>query len=152
MGAAIGLSQCGSNIGQLLLAPFIPYLLEKSEVFVSQVIPTDWTWCDWMLVSWFIAVISFATIFCAFMIQPLESKKVLKKDRSLKSLLFDAKFLWQNQEYLSYCLSGLFSYMASFIPLFLLQKSGLSPKDVSWLIFFYGMYYLLDTFQDFLIA
>ena len=153
MGAAIGFSQCGSNIGQLLLAPFIPYLLEKSEVFVSQFgLDWMWNWCSWMLVSWSVAVVSLAGIACAYMIQPLESKKVLKKDRSLKSLLFDAKFLWQDREFLLYCFSGLFSYMGSFIPLFLLAKSGLSPKDVSWLIFFYGMYYLLDTFQDFLIA
>ena len=126
----------------MLFAFMVPYLLEKSEVFTSQVIPQDWiwNWCPWMLVSWAIAVLSLTGIAWAFMIQPLESKKVLKKDRSLKSLLFDAKFLWQNQEYLSYCLSGLFSYMASFIPLFLLAKAGFG--EVSGLILLYGMYYL----------
>ena len=144
MGAAIGISQCGSNIGQLVFAVLIPWLLGNSEVFVSQEFLQKWMWkwCPWMLVSWCIAIFSFTSIPCAFMIQPLESKKVLKKDRSLKSLFLDAKFLTQEQKYVFYCFSGLFSYMGSFIPLFLLAKSGLSPKDVSWLIFFYGMYYL----------
>ena len=141
MGAAIGISQCGSNIGQLLFAVWVPFLLGNSEVFVSQELQDwMWKWCSWMLVSWFFAVISLVGIPCAFMIQPLESKKVLKKDRSLKSLFLDAKFLTQEQKYVFYCFSGLFSYMGSFIPLFLLAKAGFG--EVSGLILLYGMYYL----------
>ena len=142
MGAAIGISQCGSNIGQLLFAVLIPSLLENSEVLVSQVNPEAWMWkwCPWMLVSWSFAVLSFATIACAFMIQQLESKKVLKKDRDLKSQLRNMKFLMQNRKFLLYCISGFFSYMASYIPLFLLAKA--IEDDISSLLIVYGMYYL----------
>ena len=145
LGVAIGFSQCGSNIGQLLFALLIPYLLENSEVLVSKVIRQDWMWkwCPWMLVSWSFAVLSLTCIACAFMIQELESKKVLKKVINLKSQLRNVKFLMQNRRFLLYCISGFFSYMASFIPLFLLAKAtGILKDDVSSLIIIYGMYYL----------